>query len=255
VVNLQPPQRALLRGRFPDGSWLVTPLFDLPASGERIDGGIHRGRLPLLRYGVDGQLEDTLFTVLGTELVYVSQGGEVRPWGLPPFGRRAAVALGGAGVYVGDQNRFEILEYDLSGRLIRILRLPDADLRISDDEYATVLDWRVAGAPAQFRSSVQSILQNLPRAKTRPAYADFIVDLVGNLWVASQAALDRPSRGRNLWGTDWTVLSPDGTWLGTVTMPQHFQPTDIGDDGVLGIFIDSLGVNQVRLYQLMKQGE
>ncbi|HSM17702.1 MAG TPA: hypothetical protein VK845_12005 [Gemmatimonadales bacterium] len=253
VVNLRPPWRALLRGRLADGTWLVTPLFDLPAPGEQIDGGIHRGRLPLLRYESDGQLRDTISMIPGTEMVYVSQDGELRPWGLPPFGRRPAVAVGGTGIYVGDQNRFEIREYDLSGQLIRIIRLPDADLTISDEEYTTVLEGRVAGAPAQFRSVVRSILYDLPRATRRPAYADFVVDHGGNIWVASLPAPDRPHRGRNLWGSNWRVFSPDGAWLGTVTLPQHFQPTDIGDDTILGIFVDSLGVNQVRLYELTKR--
>jgi hypothetical protein len=253
LVHLVPPRPALLQGRLSDGSWLVTPLFELPPTGERLDGGIYRGRLPLLRYGADGQLSDTLLIVPGTEMVYVTEGDETRPWGLPPFGRRAAIAVGGSGLFVGDQDRFEIREYDLSAHLVRIIRLPDADLTITDEEYSTMLEGRVRGVPEHLRPVVRSILSSLPRASARPAYADFMMDQAGNLWVAMLPTLDQRSLGRNLWASDWKVFAPDGSWLGTVAVPQDFQPTAIGDQWIVGIAVDSLGINRVQLYELLKE--
>lgn len=253
LVHLVPPRPALLQGRLSDGSWLVTPLFELPPTDERLHGGIYRGRLPLLRYGADGQLSDTLLIVPGTEMVYVAEGDETRPWGLPPFGRRAAIAVGGSGLFVGDQNRFEIREYDLSGQLVRIIRLPDVDLTLTDEEYSTTIEGRVGGVPEQVRPAVRSILSGLPRASERPAYADFMLDHAGNLWVVTLPTIDQRSRGRNLWGSDWNVFAPDGSWLGTVTVPQDFQPTAIGNQWIVGIATDSMGVNRVQVYGLLKE--
>lgn len=34
--------------------------------------------------------------------------------------------------------------------------------------------------------------------------------------------------------SNWSVLDANGTWLGDVTMPAHFQPYDIGADYVAG---------------------
>ena len=44
-----------------------------------------------------------------------------------------------------------------------------------------------------------------------------------------------------------------GMWLGAVTMPTQFVPTDIGPDYVLGIRWDEDLVEHVQLYPLLKQ--
>jgi hypothetical protein len=49
-------------------------------------------------------------------------------------------------------------------------------------------------------------------------------------------------------------LDPDGRWLGEITFPERFVLTDVGFDYVLGWWRDDLGVESVRLYDLIKPG-
>ena len=68
---------------------------------------------------------------------------------------------------------------------------------------------------------------------------------VGNLWVFSHY---RPGEYQN----HWTVFSPDGVWGGTVTLPDGFRPSQIGNDFVIGRWTDDTGFVHVRQYGLIK---
>jgi hypothetical protein len=48
------------------------------------------------------------------------------------------------------------------------------------------------------------------------------------------------------------VFDPDGRWLGEVEMPSRFYPWDFGEDWLLGVETDDLGVEYVVLYSLNK---
>ena len=56
-----------------------------------------------------------------------------------------------------------------------------------------------------------------------------------------------------------TFFAPDGTWLGTVSLPPrlvrayiHYRSPylEIGDDYILGVWKDELDVQYVRMYRL-----
>jgi hypothetical protein len=72
-----------------------------------------------------------------------------------------------------------------------------------------------------------------------------IADAAGNLWVFAHY---RPGEYRN----QWTVFSPDGAWLGTVTLPDALTPSQIGPDFVLGQWVDDDEFVHVRRYRLIK---
>jgi hypothetical protein len=52
----------------------------------------------------------------------------------------------------------------------------------------------------------------------------------------------------------WTVFDADGHHLGEVLMPEGLDVHQIGDDFVLGRWIDSLEVEHVRMHELRKPG-
>lgn len=49
-----------------------------------------------------------------------------------------------------------------------------------------------------------------------------------------------------------TVFRDDGRWWGTVELPPRFAPTHIGDEFVLEVWRDSMDMEHVRLYELIK---
>ena len=60
----------------------------------------------------------------------------------------------------------------------------------------------------------------------------------------------------------FSVFRTDGAWLGYVEIPEglpqlrvsyDMQSMEIGSDYVLGVWVDDLGVEQVRLYRIEKR--
>jgi hypothetical protein len=83
-----------------------------------------------------------------------------------------------------------------------------------------------------------------------PADGALLVDAARDLWVAEPYGW--------LWfavaGDErrWDVFDRDGVFLGTVAHRREFTPTQIGADYVLGTWRDHDGVEQVRMYRLIK---
>jgi hypothetical protein len=82
----------------------------------------------------------------------------------------------------------------------------------------------------------------MPRPTSRPAFGAFVVDALGHLWVQDFA----PDGA----ATTWAVFAPDGVWLGEVTLPDRFRPTQILAAEVLGVWRDDLDVEYARAYAL-----
>lgn len=51
---------------------------------------------------------------------------------------------------------------------------------------------------------------------------------------------------------DWIAVSAEGRWLGTVQMPPGFEPHAFTADGVVGLYKDDMGVEQVRDYAILR---
>jgi len=99
-------------------------------------------------------------------------------------------------------------------------------------------------------------LYNRPRASTLPVLRSIHLDADGNLWV-------EPDFLPGETPPPWQVFRSDGTWLGVVTMPPDLDRgviayqapyLQIGSDFLLGVFTDEMGVEYVRLYDLVKGG-
>jgi len=78
-----------------------------------------------------------------------------------------------------------------------------------------------------------------------PTYQEMLTDAAGNLWL---------ERFRLPWDEAWLwdVVGPEGEWLGTVEVPTGFTPHQIDDDLLVGVHRDEMGVEQVRVYRLVK---
>ena len=50
----------------------------------------------------------------------------------------------------------------------------------------------------------------------------------------------------------WTILAPEGRWLGSVEMPPGFTPIQLREDRILGVERDDLGVERVVLRELLR---
>ncbi|MGD2069732.1 MAG: hypothetical protein PVI57_13745 [Gemmatimonadota bacterium] len=247
VVTLDPEPPVLSPvGALPDGTFVFKQLWGAGATAAATRTGLRRDPVAVVRLDASGALLDTLDLVPGRE-VHIEEEDGRGVMITPPFGRNAVGTVRGDRVVVGSQETFEVRELAPDGAVLRVLRLPSRDVGLDPADARRLLDERVEAAPPERRATLRRSLGAIPFPESRPAYGGLLADREGNLWVSEWAPFPRvPGR--------WTVFGPDGRWLGEVEMPPGFQPTDIGDDWLVGVQRDEMDVEYVLVFPLVKPG-
>jgi hypothetical protein len=222
-------------------------VWDRIRAGITPPGQTDRAHALVLRYRPEGGSADTLATVLANEYAVIERDG--RPSTMyPPLGRRLAYAVTDKGLYVGSQESFQILQYSPTGRLLSILRGPALDLTITAADLDAMREDLLANSradPAAARRSVDEYLSTTPRPENRSAYGRLVVDSSGVLWVSEGY---HPYRVPTLWG----AIDLDRGHVARITIPERFEPYEIGNDYILGRWRDETGVEYVRQYSLRR---
>lgn len=78
-----------------------------------------------------------------------------------------------------------------------------------------------------------------------PVFRRVTVDRLGYVW-AERYPLPSDTIG------SWTILSPEGRWLGEVAAPLAVEPLEIGESYVLARLQDELGVETVAEFELRR---
>jgi len=78
-----------------------------------------------------------------------------------------------------------------------------------------------------------------------PLFGSPFADADGNVWLPSY----RPAYPEE--GSPYTVISPDGSWLGQVETPPRFRILDVTGGLVLGVLRDETDVENVVVYELI----
>ena len=78
-----------------------------------------------------------------------------------------------------------------------------------------------------------------------PLFGTPFADADGNVWLPSY----RPAYPEE--GSPYTVISPDGEWLGQVETPPRFRILDVTGGLVLGVLRDDMDVENVVVYELV----
>lgn len=120
-------------GLFGDGSFVLGPGMDIPGL---LTGGtrVWRDTVPLLRYGADGRLADTIGLYPGDEKhVLVSGAGfNVRTL---PYGRRLRMAVGGERLYLTTGDKSEVVALTPIGGRVMVSRERRPPTRVNDTRW------------------------------------------------------------------------------------------------------------------------
>ena len=230
-------------GRLPDGSFVVKESWS-SGSGEEIRLGLVRDPVAIVRVSPSGRQQDTIATVPGREIFVTSEGGR-GVMSAPLFAHTSTAAIRNTEVVVGDQTEFEVAIYQATGTLQQIFRVPGRDLHLTEGEITKTIEEIVAGEPPERQPSTRSHYDAMDTPSMRPAYGALVVDGSGDIWLAEYVRA--PTTPRR-----WTILGPDGRWLGEMRVPDRVAVLEIGDDWLLGVWRDALDVEHVRLYRLSK---
>lgn len=232
--------RGFLAGVFDDGSLLITAQVI-----EGLSEGLSRWKQGAFRYNGDGEFLDTLGVFPGIEWV-IAIGESGVGMRSRPFGRSASFAVWGSTFYAGTQDEYEIAVYGADGDLVASVRLDCANPPVTAaDIEAHKAEELAEAADEDERRQVRSELDGLPYPQEMPAYGRIAIDAEGNLWIAEY----RPT-GREQ--PRWLVFDSEYRLLGAVETPPVFVIHEIGSDYVLGRARDELGVEYIRLYQLVE---
>lgn len=230
------PGGIILWSRFGDGTYLRRP--NIYARGAE---GTGRTRLPAVRIRSDGSVVDTLGVFPDLEHVPSETGG-VR---MALFGKRAAILIRDSAYYTGMGDDFTIDQYDVSGRHVRRIRRDHAIRDVTETLVEREREHAMEMAPPERRSSVRDYYDQTPRARHLPAFSrDWLLSDDGRLWIQEYFVAGDPERS-------WSVFDPDGRWLGTVTVPTHFQIRAVARNRVIGIWTDDLDVQTIRGYEIL----
>jgi len=151
---------------------------------------------------------------------------------------------------------------------------PEVTWRLPDGTATQIVRWQADPAllteewmqpiEAQHRLEVRKHSPNLPEdritestrrimamyrasiGRPMPLFSGPFTDAEGRVWLPSY----KPGGERHS-VPPYTVIAPDGTWLGTVDAPPRFRILDVSGGLVLGMQVDEMDVESVAVYELV----
>lgn len=191
--------------------------------------------------------------------------------GVVYYAPRAQVVASRLGIWYAWPARWEFHHVTREG-LDRVVRLERSREPVSGALRARFHQWLADGpfgvTPGEspsvdlvqiMRGRAQREVRGLPLtlplvSDSLPAHGPFLVSPEGHLWIQEHATVSELMSGRpDRTSTNrWTVVSPEGRWLGTVQTPAGLRVEDIDDEVVAGVWVDELEVEHVRLHRLVK---
>ena len=160
-----------------------------------------------------------------------------------PFGRTTVGTLWGNLLATGVQDSYEIKAFEPDGSLVRIVRRDGDPRKTTQAELDEYFARQVVGRPAEVRTRMLNMVRDMPLVDSYPAFEEIVGDLAGYLWV----------REYRMFGEGdpvWTVFDPEGRIQGLVETPPGLDIFEIGEDYLLGLVEDELGVEYVQVWAL-----
>lgn len=183
----------------------------------------------LFLFGPDGVLVDSLGPVREAREIWMS--GE--PW--PPFARKVAFVPRERSFFAAASDANELRRYGRDGRLELIVRTGREPRKVTEKDIETALEARPSRGIGE-----PWIAPHLP------FWSEFLVDDGGAVWLRAHP---RPGETE----VAWEIIDlPAGT-VGEMRAPLDLHPLHIGPDFMLVLRSDTLGVERVGLFDLLRE--
>lgn len=222
----------------PDGTFAVVGWPEVAAYAGGV--GPYRLDVPIGVLDDEGRRDRVVGTFPGPERYRYATNDGPRP-----LGKSTIARMGADGVYVGTADSYEILVVEPNGARRSFGRDIPAP-RMTEERVRVWHDSILGSMPAERRAAARRGLREHQHPLQLPAYSDFRIDGGGFVWVQRHGV-----PGQRI--TTWDVFDPDGIFVASLPVPGHFRPTDIGDDYLLGVSTDTLGVERIHRYGLSRR--
>ena len=219
--------------------------FDMRRIGE-LHNGMNRAHTFYRSCNPDGSLAADFGDMAGAEFFIrdlEGSGQDSRP-ALIPFGRVPVATASPSHLFFADQGEWEIQVHAPDGTLIRLIRQEWEPESVTTEHGERYIEEMVAGEGDPERASqLRQYLGGLPLPEHFPPFGALLADRLGYLW-----AQDFQRFGED--ASTWTIFDPEGRRTGLLTLPQRFNPIEIGSDYILGVGWDEAEVEYIRMYAL-----
>jgi len=237
-------------GVFSNGQVVFGGAFDMRKIGE-LHNGMNRAHTFYRSSHPDGSLATDFGDQAGAEFFIrdLEGGGQDARPAVIPFGKVPTATASPSHFYFSDQDEWEIQVYEPSGTLVRLIRWDWDPIPVTPADGALHIENVVSqvGDPAQ-EVQIRQYLGSLPLPDFFPPFGEFLSDPAGFLWVAE---FQRPE----LSARKWTIFDAQGALVARITLPERFNPLEIGMDYVLGVGWDEMNVESIRLFPLTRVPE
>ncbi len=238
-------------GMFGDGSIVFGGLVNWARGDEAPQSGYERLTNPYYAVGLDGEGIIHFGEFPGTEVVWTTgqvDGRESLAAAFVTFGLSPRAMARGDRLALGTRDTYEVKVFHASGALERIVRVRTSPVAVTQAHLDGRLEELLASLPnPDMAPQIRSGFRDTPHAEFMPAFEAVLLDSEGYLWVE-----DKNIPGDTL--RTWTVFDPEGIPLTRLSLPIANRVLDIGEDYVMAVFEDELGVEYVCTYPLVRGG-
>ena len=195
--------------------------------------GFYQAHDRLVLAGDDGEVAVEFGRRLVSERIG-TRGGS-RPH---PAGRATRFALHAGLAYVGSGERFEVEVWSLDGTLLSLIRGPQVSLEVTDSVRTAYLDAQLAAADPGRRAALRSSIGEWEWPEQLPAFTDLRLDGSGAIWAKRFTVLDDEPE-------TWSILDAERAYLGDLQLGAGQRLLGFGEDYLLVLLTDELGVESV----------
>lgn len=213
----------------------------VPEPGAR--PGIERRDETVIRIPADGSAHDTLGVYPGAEFMTQEVMGRTL-FGSAPFPRDLSLDVRGDEVVIGPAEGPEFSVIDTLGTPQVVIRMPNLRRPVMDRDRATVEETvRTRSRTEAERQMADRILETMVYPDSIQPYSGIRVGKEGGTFVRVGAHYVPVISSR-----EWLEFDDDWNPVGLWRFPRGFEPLEFGEDGVLGVRTDTLGVETVQLF-------
>lgn len=243
TLAVSTPFTAIPVGRFADGSFLVVqPVRHSPMPPGDVQSE------PARLYRIN--LQDSMNTRIGT-IAWEPMAAGISPvdagksmYATQPYGRTTRFAVADSFFYENDGSSWTVYKRNMAGVVIDSLVIAqEAPREITTSDRDRWIERMVAGAEADYRTSVRRFVTSLTLPDHYPTIDALLLDRSQNLWARAFST----DSTRN----QWYRVGPDGRTQ-AANMPPRFRPTMIGYDRIAGVSVDSTNVERITIYRLVQ---
>ena len=230
------PPRPL--GLLADGS-VIAAFFDRPPTVE----GTARPAVEIVAASATGDTVHALGTWPGEELSLFRQDGLLQVT-QPPFGRRLHVAPAPEGVWIADDDRWELQMYTAQGVLRMIVRSSASPMAVTDQLLEAWIGARYRhAAQVPTLEDLKRDQREIARHTTTPSFG-VIRGTTGGGVAIGEFMLDTTSP------RVWITVDSDGA-VSAIELPAGFDVKRWGSDWVIGVVRDALDREEIRRYRIL----